>query len=256
MNRRAFLGLLTGATAGLAGCTEGNIHPPIAGFPAPENPDPTVIHGFPGTVCGDPPNPFIGIEAVLEPAVGPDWGGLAVAEKYRFGYEVGPGLSEDAYVVGIERNGVARAYPLSILWWHEVVNDTLGGDPVLVTYCPICQSGMVAERRVGGVEALFQVSGHLWQPPAIYGFASVEAGRTFGASASSGDADVRNSGNLVLYDEATGSYWSQLLAKAICGTQSGEKLRILPSTVATWGEWRAAYPETDALLPPPWSKTA
>ncbi|UVE50848.1 DUF3179 domain-containing protein [Haloferax larsenii] len=256
MNRRAFLGLLTGATATLAGCIEGNARPPIAGFPAPENPDPIVQHGFPGSVCGDPPNPFIGIKAVLEPATGPNWNDLAVAEKYRFGYEVGPGLSEDGYVVGVERNGEARAYALSILWWHEVVNDTLGGEPVLVTYCPICQSGMVAERRVDGDEAVFQVSGHLWQPPAVYGYASVEDGRTFGASATSGEAEVRNSGNLVLYDEATGSYWSQILAKAICGPESGERMEILPSTVTTWGEWKREHPDTDALLPPPWSKTA
>ncbi|ELZ96530.1 hypothetical protein C440_05263 [Haloferax mucosum ATCC BAA-1512] len=256
MDRRVFLGLLTGATASLAGCTAGNIRPPIAGFPAPENPDPVVQHGFPGTVCGDPPNPFVGIEAILEPAVARDWEGRTVAEKYRFGYEVGPGLADDGYVIGVERGGDARAYALSILWWHEVVNDTLGDDPVLVTYCPICQSGMVAERRVDGETAKFRVSGHLWQPPEIYGFASVQEGRAFGASATSGEADVRNSGNLVLYDDATGSYWSQLLAKAICGPQSGERMRILPSTVTTWGNWRAAHPETDAILPPPWSETA
>ncbi|MGB9956700.1 DUF3179 domain-containing (seleno)protein [Haloferax prahovense] len=256
MDRREFLGVCTAAaTAGLAGCTGSNVRPPIAGVPAPGNPAPVVKHGFPSTVCDDPPNPFVGIEAVLEPAVGPSWEGQTVAEKYRLGNEVGRGLSDDAFVIGVERGGSARAYPLSILWWHEVVNDSLGGEPVLVTYCPICQSGMVAARRVSGSDAVFRVSGHLWQPPAVYGFAGVQEGRVFGASATSGDAEVRNAGNLVLYDDATGSYWSQLLATAICGPQSGEWLTILPSSVATWAEWRADHPDTDVLLPPPWSKT-
>ncbi|RDZ48426.1 hypothetical protein C5B86_05115 [Haloferax sp. Atlit-19N] len=209
MDRRAFLGV---CTAGLAGCTVGSVRPPVAGFPTPENPDPVVQHGFPGTVCGDPPKPFVGIEAILEPAVGPSWEGRNVSERYHFGYEIWSGLSDDAFVIGVERGGAAR--------------------------------------RVSGTDAVFRVTGHLWQPPAVHGFASVQAGRSFGASASSGDAEVRNSGNLVLYDEANGSYWSQLLAKAICGPRAGERLAFLPSSVTTWAEWRAAHPDSDVPLPP------
>lgn len=256
MNRRVFLSLLTGSAAGFAGCADSQVEPPVAGFPAPNNPDPLVQQGFPKTVCDFPPTVTDGIRAVVEPVVGPDWDELSVGERYRFGDDARKGLADDSYVVGVERNGVPRAYPLSILWWHEVVNDTLGGDPVLVTYCPMCQTGMVAERRVEGVETVFRVSGQLWQAPAAYGFASAQEGRVFGVSTLTGSQDVRNAANLVLYDEATRSYWSQILAKGICGPQSGTQMQILPSSVATWSEWRTAHPETDVLLPPPWSETA
>jgi hypothetical protein len=103
------------------------------------------------------------------------------------------------------------------------------------------------------VETTFGVSGQLWQPPDIYAASAETDGRVFGASATDGEAEVRNSGNLVLYDERTRSYWSQLLAEAICGERQGERLGIVPSTVTTWGEWRADHPETDVLLPPPHS---
>ncbi|KAB1193156.1 DUF3179 domain-containing protein [Haloferax sp. MBLA0076] len=256
MDRRAYLGLLTGATLSFAGCTEGNARPPVAGFPTPGNPDPIVKEGFPTTVCSNPPYLSDGIHAVVEPAVGPDWEDVTVPEEYRFADETGRGLSADTYVVGVEYNGAARAYPLSILWWHEVVNDTLGGDPVLVTYCAMCETGMVAERRVGGEETTFRVSGQLWQAPQPYSYASAEEGRVFGASVVTGEVEFRNAANLVLLDEATGSYWSQILARGICGPMSGERMRIMPSSVATWAEWRADYPDTDVLLPPPQSKTA
>lgn len=256
MNRRVFLGLFTGTTLGLSGCTEGNVRPPVAGYPAPGNPDPIVSEGFPATVCESPPYLTDGIHAVVEPAVAPDWEGATIPEQYRFADETGRGLSADTYVIGMERSGAARAYPLSILWWHGVVNDTLGGDPVLVSYCAMCETGMVAERRVGGDETIFRVSGQFWQAPPSYSYASQEEGRVFGVSITAGETDIRTSADLVLIDMATGSYWSQILARGICGPSSGARLGIYPSSVATWGEWRAAYPDTDVLLPPPWSKTA
>lgn len=73
----------------------------------------------------------------------------------------------------------------------------------------------------------------------------------FGVATDGSRTGVRNSGNLVLYDAATGSYWSQILVRAICGPRRGDDLEIAPSTVATWGEWRRERPETDVLLPPP-----
>ena len=67
---------------------------------------------------------------------------------------------------------------------------------------------------------------------------------------------VRNTGNLLLLDRATGSYWSQLLARAICGPARGSELSVLPATTARWGEWRRAHPDTEVLLPPPRSGVA
>ncbi len=232
--------------------TESNETVELESGPGPGNPDHIVENGFPRTLCDRPPVKNVGIRAVVGPAYARSWDEISVPEEYRLGVEVGAGLTAQSQVVGVERDGAARAYPLSVLWWHEVVNDDLNG-PVLVTYCPLCQSGMVAKRVVDEQAATFRVSGHLWQPPRIYTEASVLDGRTFGASATESDAEVRNSGNLVLVDDATESYWSQLLARAVCGPAAGTRLEILPSTVTTWDAWQRDHPETDVLLPPPHS---
>jgi hypothetical protein len=79
----------------------------------------------------------------------------------------------------------------------------------------------------------------------------------FGADVYGGEErTVDYTGNLVMYDEATGSYWSQVLARAVCGPRRGSTLGIVPSSLSTWGDWRAANPEGKVLLPPPFSKTA
>ena len=152
------------------------------------------------------------IAAITEPVFGPDWSGI---EEH---------LSDGSLVIGVERDGATRAYPLKVLNWHEVVNDNLGG-PLLVTYCPLCASGVVADRTVEGEALTFGVSGLLWRA------------------------------DLVMYDEATGSLWSQLLAKAIRGELTGTDLALYPSTTTTWGQWREAHPDTEVLLPPPDSNT-
>ncbi len=135
-----------------------------------------------------------------------------------------PRLSASDEVIGVVRDGVARAYPLSVLRWHEVVNDSLGG-PLLVTYCPLCASGITATRRVGGKSTVFGVSGLLWRS------------------------------NLVMYDTASGSLWSQLVATAIRGPRAGETLPLVPSTLTTLASWRESHPDTEILLPPPESET-
>ena len=180
------------------------------------------------------------IPAIVDPAFARDWSGLEITvASAPLRESVEPRLSPESPVIGVEREALAstergespaasddraRAYPLSVLDWHEAVNDRLGG-PLLVTYCPLCGSGVVAERRVDGVVTSFGVSGLLWR------------------------------GNLVLYDRATGSLWSQLLGQAIRGPRTGERLRLLPSRLTTWGEWREGHPDTEVLLPPPRSDT-
>lgn len=150
--------------------------------------------------------------SITEPAFGPDWSGVA------------PDLVDENLVIGVERDGIARAYPLKMLNLHEVVNDLLGG-PLLVTYCPLCASGIVADRTVNGEVLTFGVSGLLWRS------------------------------DLVMYDEGTGSLWSQLLAQAIRGELTGTQLALYPSTITTWGQWRESHPGTEVLLPTPVSKT-
>jgi len=159
------------------------------------------------------------IPAVVEPAFADDWRGLDPDDP-----DTDPSLPADAPVIGVARAGKARAYPLRILDWHEIVNDDFGG-PIAVTYCVLCGSAVVVERVVDGEATTFGVSGALW----------------------------RN--DLVMYDDATDSLWSQLLATAIRGEQTGARLPLVPSSLTTWGEWREQHPGTDVLLPPPQSNT-
>jgi hypothetical protein len=250
VNRRAFLA--TGLSAGVpatAGCLAG-----YRGRTAGNGSEPTAYpgiaeYGYPSTVCAEERRSDA-IPAIDGPAFAPDWDGVDLPEEYR----ADGGLTDDRVVVGVASGGTARAYPLAVLARHEVVNDAVG-TPLLVTYCPICRSGLVASREVDGEAATFGVTGLLWKLPDAYAAASEAGGTAFGASEADPEAGVRDSANLVMYDEPTGSYWSQLLAEAICGPKTGERLEIRPSTVATWGEWREANPDTEVLLPPPLSGT-
>jgi hypothetical protein len=276
MRRRA---LLSAVAAGLAGCasapagrepTEGSTRSPTAtGTRSPTDggtPDdgaggastatatgelPLARQGDPPTICGTEPLSG-GIAAIDDPAFAADWSGIEVGDLYA------GGLADDATVVGLVAEGRARAYPLSVLYHHEIVNDTFSplGGPVLVTYCSLCRSGMVAERRVAGEPATFLVSGQLWIPPEVNTRAAEADDRVFAVEQTDPDpGDVRNTGNLVMVDEATSSYWSQLLARAICGSQRGTTLPFVPSRTATWDEWRREHPDTEVLLPPPHSGT-
>jgi hypothetical protein len=152
------------------------------------------------------------IPAITEPAFGSDWSDTEFE------------LNDDDEVIGVARDGQARAYPLRILDWHEIVNDEFAG-PLLVTYCPLCDSGMTAVRKAGEQVTPFGVSGYLYRS------------------------------DLVMYDEATGSLWSQIMATAINGELTGETLTLVPSSLTTWGAWTADRPETAVLLPPPASGT-
>lgn len=262
MHRRAYL---ASAAVALAGCTTGyrggdgdSRNTPA---PSPDGEADIVSAGLPATLCEEEISPG-GLHPIVDPAFGRDWSGVDADDRYN-------ALTDATAVIGLTAGDRARAYPIPLVRFHEAVNDVFEprskarrtasdgdfDDPVLVTYCSICRSGMVAERRVGGEETRFAASGLLWRPPGEHTAARAEDDTVFGATDENPDARIRNSGNLVLYDEATESYWSQLLAKAVCGPRTGETLTALPSTVSTWGEWRADHPETEVLLPPPASET-
>jgi Protein of unknown function (DUF3179) len=129
----------------------------------------------------------------------------------------GSWLAADARVVGVEVGGEARAYPIAILNWHEIVDDRVGGLPIAVTYCPLCGTGIVFERTVSVDMLIFKVSGKLY----------------------------RN--NLVMYDTATGSLWSQLLGNGILGAYDGTQLGVVTSTTIAWNDWQALHPDTKLL---------
>lgn len=120
-------------------------------------------------------------------------------------------------VIAFERNGDAKAYPLQILTWHEIVNDTVGGVPVVATFCPLCNSAIVFERTLDGVVYDFGVSGKL-----------------------------RNS-DLIMWDRQTESWWQQLTGAGIVGELTGQQLRLLPSSIVAWQDFKAAYPDAAVL---------
>ena len=120
-------------------------------------------------------------------------------------------------VIAFEIEGDARAYPLQILTWHEVVNDVVGGVPVLVTFCPLCNSAIVFDRTLDGVVHDFGVSGKL-----------------------------RNS-DLIMWDRQTESWWQQFTGEAIVGELTGKKLTFLPTSIISWEDFKAANPESQVL---------
>ncbi|MGC9419828.1 MAG: DUF3179 domain-containing protein [Rhodovulum sp.] len=118
----------------------------------------------------------------------------------------------------------ARAYPIRYLMWHEIVNDTVGGRPVLVTYCPLCNTGMVFDPRVGGEALEFGVSGLL-----------------------------RHS-DMIMYDRQTESWWQQATGEAIVGRFAGVRLTQLPAWMESWGAFRAAHPDGRVMAEPDWRR--
>ncbi len=135
-------------------------------------------------------------------------------------------------VVGIELDGEARAYPLSVLNVHEVIHDTLGGRPIAVTYHWPCDSVMVFERSLDGKELWFGVSGLVYNGNMLlYDRASPEAGAVTGPSRNDGSA----------------SLWSQLLGRAISGPAVGRSLVTVPAVLVSWEQWLSDHPDTTVV---------
>lgn len=126
-------------------------------------------------------------------------------------------LREREPVLAFEHGGVARAYPLQILVWHEIVNDEVAGLPVAVTFCPLCNTAMVLERRHRDRVLDFGVSGRL-----------------------------RHS-DMVMYDRQTESWWQQATGQGLVGAFAGDTLRMLDAQVVSWGEFRRAFPRGEVL---------
>lgn len=126
-------------------------------------------------------------------------------------------LKPDALVIGYSAGNEHYAYPFQILNFHEFVNDELGGVPVLVSYCPLCRSGIVFDRRVEGRTLTF------------------------------GNTSALYESNAVAFDNETGSYWFQAAGEAIVGPLTGARLKPLPSVVTTWAEWKTLHPDTLVL---------
>ena len=150
---------------------------------------------------GGPPRD--GIPAINEPV-------FIAAEEAR-------SIDADDRVMGVVINGRARAYPIAILNWHELVNDQIGKQHFTVSYCPLCGTGMVFATNVQDVALVFGVSGLLYNS------------------------------DMLLYDRNTESLWSQILGEAISGPLVGTALPQVPARHTTWQQWRSEHPETKVL---------
>lgn len=126
-------------------------------------------------------------------------------------------LPDEEFGLGIVHKGEARFYPFRILVSHEIVNDFIQGDPVLVTYCPLCFTGISFLSEIDGEAVEFGVSGKLFNS------------------------------ELVMYDRKTDSYWPQSLGKAVVGPSTGKTIKKLPTDTVKWGSWKSVHPETKVL---------
>ncbi len=126
-------------------------------------------------------------------------------------------LKDGDRVFGVDYMGVQRAYAQRVMNWHEIVNDEISGEPVAITFCPLCGSAVGFKRMVNGQESEFGVSGKL------------------------------HNSDLVMYDRLTDSYWQQITGEAIIGKAKGQVLEQIPIITTTWGEWKKARPETEVL---------
>jgi len=126
-------------------------------------------------------------------------------------------LKDKDRVLGLSINGIAHAYPIRILNYHEIVNDVIGGAAIVITYCPLCGSGTAFEAAIDGRSYEFGVSGLLY------------------------NSDV------LMYDRETGSLWSQLMVQAVTGPMQGTRLQQLPLSNTSWQEWVQRHPETRVL---------
>ena len=120
-------------------------------------------------------------------------------------------------VIALTVGGQSRAYPLQILIWHEIVNDSVGGVPVTVTFCPLCYTAIAFDRRAANRVLDFGTTGNL------------------------------RKSDLVMYDRQTESWWQQAIGQAIVGDLTGTQLTILPASIVSWDSFRTDHPEATAL---------
>ncbi|NND01162.1 MAG: DUF3179 domain-containing protein [Acidimicrobiia bacterium] len=158
------------------------------------------------------PEPLVDVSQIISGGPPPD--GIPPIDDPEF-LDVADHLdlyNDNAPVVALEINGDARAYPAAVMIWHEIVNDTVGGVPVTVTYCPLCNSAVTYGREINGSETTFGTSGRL--------FASA----------------------LVMYDRATESMWTHFDGRAVVGLLTGTQLDVYGSPLMAWSEFRTIYP--------------
>lgn len=197
-----WLTMVAALTIALAACA----HQAPAGAPGDSG-------GPSGTKAVSTPKPLVDPEDIIPGGPPPD--GIPPIDDPKFlAPEDAAFLADREPVLAVEIGGEAKAYPLQILTWHEIVNDEIGGVPVSVTYCPLCNTGIAFERpTIDGVLLDFGTSGKLYNS------------------------------NLVMYDRQTETYWAQATGQAIVGELTGEQLTFVPARILSFGDWRAEHPD-------------
>ena len=137
--------------------------------------------------------------------------------KFETAEEADKWLKDDDLILGLNYNGVVKAYPHRILNWHEIVNDFANGERVLITYCPLCRTGIAFKPIVNDQEIEFGTSGKLYNS------------------------------ELIMYDRLTDSYWPQSLGMAVVGPSTGKILEKVPLDTVRWKDWKKVHPDTEVL---------
>lgn len=201
--------------------TETTVATPTAVSPTPDTPSPTAterppagavtqfstdfkIHSIPYSeiFSGGPPKD--GIPAIDNPQF------ISVSEADEWLGDLEP-------VTIFAEQGIVRIYPFQILMWHEIVNDTIGDRPIVVTFCPLCNTAIVFDATVDGRQLNFGTTGRL------------------------------RFSNLLMYDRQTESWWQQASGEAVVGRLTGSQLTFLPAAIISWAEAQDKYPNAEVL---------
>lgn len=180
---------------------------------SPEEPGPSALDD-----AADPsfPDPLVDLDAIVSGGPPPD--GIPPIDSPRFERAGDIDWIEPSEpVLALRIGDEDRAYPVQVLIWHEIVNDTVDGIPVAVTYCPLCNSAVAYDRRNDGKVLSFGTSGKLYNSA------------------------------LVMYDRQTESLWSHFSGEAIVGRAVGTALTVHPLSTVAWGEWKSEHPDAWVL---------
>jgi hypothetical protein len=218
--------LVLGGVLMLAACTPGASAPSPAPESAPSNGDAVATDASPSlsdelrvSTSGwatDFSRHDVPLNEFLSGGPGKD--GIPALDEPKFEPLSNGGWLEDQEpLIAVGIDGQWRAYPIQILVWHEIVNDTLAGVPITVTFCPLCHTSIVFDRELDGVVYDFGTTGNL-----------------------------RHS-DLVMYDRQTESWWQQATGRAIVGELTGAQLEFLPSELISWEQFRTLHPDGELL---------
>lgn len=178
----------------------------------PGSPEEDVTSALTDPDAEDLPEPLVDVDRLISGGPPPD--GIPSVDDPKFDRaRTVDFLEPDEPVVALSLEGQERAYPVQILIWHEIVNDTVGDVPVVVTYCPLCNSALAFDRRAADRVLTFGVSGRLLNS------------------------------DLVMFDRQTESLWPQLEGRAVAGVLTGTELTAYPIQTVPWKEWSDANPD-------------